>query len=72
MGKVRNLCRVYESIRIAESTVLDTVRTRSHYLVLVDLEDEPVIINLLKNELLNKCGNLDYGLIVSSHHVVLT
>ena len=31
VGKVHDLCRGYESIRIAESTVLDTVRTRSHY-----------------------------------------
>ena len=30
VGKVHDLCRGYESIRIAESTVLDTVRTRSH------------------------------------------
>jgi len=31
VGKVRDLYRGYESIRIAESTVLDTVRTRSHH-----------------------------------------
>ena len=59
MGKVRNLCRVYESIRISKSTVLEIVHTRSHYLVFVDLEDKPVIINLLRNVLLSECGNLD-------------
>jgi hypothetical protein len=43
-----NLCRVYK-LSIAASSVMDTVRTRSHYLVCVDMEDKPDIINLLKN-----------------------
>ena len=48
-----NLCRVY-NLSIAASSDMDTVRTRSHYLVSIDMEDKIDIINLLKNVLYSK------------------
>ena len=64
-----NLCRVY-NLSIAASSVMDTIRTRSHYLVCVDMEDKLDIINLLKKVLQSKCGDLDYEIVVRSHGVV--
>ena len=49
MGIVCYLCRVY--IKSIDS---NTVRSRSHYQVLVEMEDKPKIIKLVNKDVITK------------------
>ena len=67
-----NLCRVCVlNLSIAASSVMGTVRSRSHYRVLVEMEGKPEITKLINKYVIKKCGDLNYGIVVRSQGDVL-
>ena len=51
VGTVRYLCRVF-----IKSIDTNTVRSRSHYQVLVEMEDKPEIIKLVNRYVITRIG----------------
>ena len=68
VGTVCYLCKVYLIYRLPRPWSWAQVRSRSHYQVLVEMEDKPEIIKLMINK---QCGDLDYGAVMSNHNDVL-